>query len=113
MTRMDAVFTFNDTATTAAEYLCAENGCAEIVIVKVPNFTNSITATVTVTDADDNVLWTKATIAKNASTKYGNGPDGVSNGCIPIAHGYKVSCVLSGAAGGTGGTVHAYFYVED
>jgi len=112
MTRIDAVFTFDASATTAPVHLCSENGCAEIVIAKLPNFTNAITATVTVKDADDNVLWTKATIANNTSTKYGNGPDGVSSGCIPIANNYKITCVLSGAAGGTGGTVHAYFYVE-
>lgn len=113
MTRIDAVFTFDASATTAPVHLCSENGCAEIVIVKVPNFTNAVTPTITVTDADDNVLWTKGTITKNASTKYGADVETAETGCIPIGNNYKVSCVLSGAAGGTGGTVHAYFYVED
>jgi hypothetical protein len=113
MTRMDAVFTFGATGTTTTDYICAESGFAEIAIVKVPNFTNAITVTISVKDTDGNVLWTKAAIAKNGSVKFGADIETAKTGCIPIGDGYKISCVLSGVAGGTGGIVHAFFYVED
>lgn len=113
MVRMEANFDFTASTTTATTFLSSENGCAEKVLVKVPNFTNAITATVNVFDKDDNLLWTKAAIAKNATANYGAGPDVAETGCIPFEKRYKVTCVLSGAAGGTGGTVTAYFYIED
>lgn len=113
MTRIEAPFVFTATTTTSTDYIISENGCAVQVLVKVPNFTNSVTATVTVADFDDNVLWTKAAIVKNATASYGAGPDVAETGCIPVGNKYKVKCTISGAAGGTGGTVQVFLYLED
>lgn len=98
-------FAFGATGTTAAAVAITEEGWVGYATVVVPNFTNSITVTVTVKDKDGNTVWTKGTIAKNATAVYGNGPDAVSNGKFPIQYGYTVEAVLSGNAGGTGGTV--------
>lgn len=112
MTRMDAVFTFGTTGTTTTDYTCAESGFVKIVAVKVPNHTSVATATITVKDQDGNTLWTKGTIAKNATTKYGADIETAETGVIPVDHGYKISCVLSADAGASGSTIHAYLYTE-
>jgi len=112
MTRIKTMFTYTDATTTHTETMM-ENGFVEMVNVAMPNFTNAITATVTVKDTDGYIVWNKATIVENATTLYGNGPDAAGTGRFPIDYGYTVTVLLSGAAGGTGGTVAVAFYCND
>jgi hypothetical protein len=111
MTRVKPVFIFDATTTTLTQTLM-ESGFAELVNVVMPNFTNGVTATVTVKDVDGYTVWTKATISENATTLYGNGPDAARTGMIPLDYGHTVTVELSGAAGGTGGTVAVVFYCK-
>lgn|SRR5574337_675453 len=81
------------------------NGYVTDFAVVVPNFTNVITATLTIEDEDGIVLYTKSAIAKNATT--------VQNGIfVPVGKNYIGRIVLSGAAGGTGGTVTVKLYTD-
>src|SRR5512137_690235 len=98
MTRVKTMFTYSDTSTTHTETVM-ENGFVEMVNVVMPNFTDGPTATVTVKDTDGYTVWSKSSIANNATTLYGNGPDAVDMGVFPIDYGYTVTVLLSKAAG--------------
>jgi len=96
-------FTFTDTSTVVDKYFpVMMPGWCKFIKVKVPNFTNAITATLTIYDPDGDVIYTKADIAKNAVTL----EEGKT---LPIHPKAKVNVTLSGAAGGTGGTVLVRF----
>jgi hypothetical protein len=111
MTRVKPMFTYDASSTTHTETIM-ENGFVEMVNVVMPNFTNAITSTVTVADTDGYTVWSKASNANNHTTLYGNGPDAVDMGVFPIDYGYTVTVLLSGAAGGSGGTVSVVFYCK-
>ena len=93
------VFDEDDLVKTAA---IAYNGLVKHVHLVVPNFTNVVTATVTLVDASGRVLWTSAAKAKNASYNLEaeiEWLDQLTDNTIIW------TITLSGAAGGTGGTV--------
>ncbi len=111
MTRTKNTFVF-DASTTELVQKVQENGWVNLLLVDVPNFTNAITATVTIKDPDGYSLWTKAAIAKNAVAKYGAGPDAAVYGSYPIGYDYTITVTLSGAAGGTGGNLSVLQYMS-
>lgn len=77
---------------------------AHAIKVTVPNFTNAITVSIFFYDDDGtSVLFTKATIAKNATTMVY--PQVAESKPCPLIRKGTFDIVLSGAAGGTGGTV--------
>lgn len=109
MTRTKNVFAFDATTLTLTQTV-QENGFIQMLIADVANFTNAITVTVSILDTDGYVLWTKATIAKNAVARV----DALSTpalGSVPVDYGYKVKVDLSGEAGGTGGAVKVLTYI--
>lgn len=70
--------------------------------VVVPDFTNSVTATVTIEDGDGRVLWTSAAKAKGASYNLESEEEWYDQ---VISSDLSIVVTLSGAPGGTGGTV--------
>ena len=97
-----AVFGAADTTKTFPIYV---NGRMTDVSVAMPNFTNAITGTLTIEDEAGVVLYTKAAIAKNATTI-------VNSLGVPVDTNYVGRLVLSGAPGGTGGTVSVKLWVN-
>ena len=97
-----AVFGAADTNKTFSIYV---NGRMTDFSVVMPNFTNALTATLTIEDEAGVVLYTKTAIAKNATTT-------VSSLRVPVDTNYVGRLVLSGAPGGTGGTVSAKLWVD-
>jgi hypothetical protein len=75
-------------------------GFLTTLILDVPNFTNAVTVTAAVVDADSNELYSLAAIAKN-ETKVIH----FENDYCPVYGETTVSLTLSGAAGGTGGDI--------
>lgn len=90
---------FTNVSTTGSMSF-THTGFLTTLILDVPNFTNGITVTVAVTDADSNELYSLAAIAKNA-TKVIH----FENDYCPVYGETTVSLTLSGAAGGTGGDI--------
>ncbi|MCL4502086.1 MAG: hypothetical protein M1438_09545 [Deltaproteobacteria bacterium] len=101
ITSHEFVFGAADTGKTAA---IAYNGSVSHLHLVVPDFTNVVTATVTLVDASGRVLWTSAAKAKNASYNL----DDLSSGILVeqfVDHSLSWVVTLSGAPGGDGGTV--------
>jgi len=96
------VFGAADTTKTFPIYV---NGKLTDVSLAMPNFTNALTATLTIEDEAGVVLYTKVAIAKNATTT-------VSSLVVPVDTNYVGRLVLSGAPGGTGGTVSVKLWVN-
>lgn len=103
MTRTKDVLAFAATGTSLNKIL-QENGEIKLMIIDVPNFTNTINTTITIKDTDDNVLWSSGNLAKNTTYKR-------TNLAIPLDYEYTVNVDLSGAAGGSGGDVTITSYV--
>ncbi len=87
-----------------------KNGWIEMLILKVPTFTNAVTVTkIEFLDRDGDVIYTNSTgWALNANYLIGT-PEGTSvNIPIDVSHHstyYQVKVTLSGAPGGSGGTI--------
>ena len=75
--------------------------------VKLPNYTNTITGTLSITDANSFEIYSKATIAKNATTHICNLDD-----VIALDGLYTVLLTLSGVPGGSGGTAYVVFWLK-
>jgi hypothetical protein len=97
-------FAFTAISTTATNLLC-ENGFVRQYVLTVPNFTNAVTATVSVLDEDSNTIYTGSAHNRNATYS----ADSLS---VPCDKNYTAKVTLSGAAGGSGGDVTLKLYVE-
>lgn len=75
--------------------------------VKLPNYTNSVTGTLTITDANSYEVYSYDSIAKNATTHIYNLDD-----VIALDGLYTVLLTLSGAPGGSGGTAYVVFWMK-
>lgn len=95
------IFAFDATGTTGTHGV-GYTGMAKHLHLVVPNFTNDITATVTLIDASARILWTSAAKARNASYNLGIENEWFDQ-LVDTSLFWKVT--LSGAAGGAGGTV--------
>ena len=102
--RIAGSMVFNDLETEKT-FSIYNNGHMTDVAVVMPNFDNPVTGTLTIEDEDGVVLYTKANIAENATTI-------VNSLSVPVDTNYVGRLVLSGAAGGTGGTVSAKIWVD-
>lgn len=102
--RLKKTFTFGATGTTSTDQSIPVEGIIRSMTVDVPNFTNAITAAVTLEDSDALVYFDSGNLAKNTlhQVSCGVGLDGSGNLCVDI----------SGVAGGTGGTVTVILFVE-
>lgn len=110
MTRIKNIIAFAATGTTQTQKV-QENGFCHTLIIVVDNFTNNVTATITISDVDGYVLWTSSALSRNTTTRI----DDTSTpalGSIPIDYDYQIGVTLSGAAGGTGGNVTVVGYLK-
>ncbi len=94
-----------DATTTVLTFKIPENGHMTDLAVVTPNFTNAPTGILTIEDESGIVLYAKTAIANNATTI-------VNSLTVPVDRGYIARLTLSGAAGGTGGTVNAKLWVD-
>ncbi len=100
-------FDFGATDTTKDQYIPAGfmDGWARAVNIKIPSFSGTLTATITVYDGLGEIVYTKALLAKGTST-YDD------TKLIPLCRGAKVNILLTAAAGSVG-TVVVTFYTID
>lgn len=103
MTRSKHTFTYDATTTTATANTVNESAFVRSIAVVVPNFTNAITVTLSIKDKDGYEVISKAAIAKNATTVFLKEE-------VPVYYDSTLTITLSGAAGGTGGTVAVVLY---
>jgi len=97
------VFDADDLTKTAA---LSYEGQLNHLHLRVPNFTNAVTATVTLSDKDGYVLYTSAAKARNANYNLETETEWACDQLVPGST-LTVTVTLSGVAGGTGGTVTA------
>ena len=97
---------FGDTDTTK-NFTISGNGKVHTLIVELPNFTNDVTATVTVTDQNSYDIYAKASLAKNDKHVITG-----ASGYIYLDGVSTVTITLSGQPGGTGGNVKVKIAVE-
>lgn len=77
---------------------------ARVLNVTIPNFSGTLTGTITIYDELGNTVYTKAALAKNITTYD-------SEVIIPISAGIKVTMLLSVIAGSVGNVVVTLFTV--
>lgn len=110
MTRITQTFAIDATTTVYNKRFC-EDGFARMLIVNAGSLTNAVTITVDVKDSAGYVVWTKSAINKNAITRFDPFSTDKFDG-VPIDMNGSVSVTLSGAAGGTGGSITVVLYVD-
>lgn len=86
-------------AETSDNFTLEGNGKIHSYTITLPNYTNAVTGTLSIADADGYEIYSKASIAKNTSTNVYNLGD-----VIPIYGTVTVTLTLSGVPGGSGGT---------
>ena len=103
MTKIVAAVPFTATGTTGTYKITESNGFIERMIIKVPTFTNVVTATIQILDDDGDVLFDSG--AKAMGTNYP-----LATVYIPLMYNYTTNVILSGVPGGAGGTVRVKMY---
>ena len=111
MTKAVAAITFGATDTTGTYKITECNGFIHNMIIKVPNFTNAVTATIQILDDDGDELYNSGAKAKNATYPLG-GIAAAELGDVPLSYNYTCVVTLSGAPGGSGGTTTVKMYVK-
>jgi hypothetical protein len=81
------------------------NQTVKVIVVTIPTWTNTVTATIYYKTDGAKVLWTVAGLAKTTVTPYV-----VS---LPLMDDLETRVVLSCVPGGSGGTVTVYYYVDE
>ena len=82
-------------------------GLLHTIVMKVANFTNVVTATLTIANSNSDDIYDSTAKAKNATYVLNELLDKV-----PLVGDHTVTVTLSGAAGGTGGDVEVTLYVK-
>jgi hypothetical protein len=116
---MPLTFAFGATDTVIKQRL-EVNGFIKAISIKTPNFTNSVTATVTIDDPLNSIpsfgpinLFTKSGIASNTNSPIvGDDITAADTGEVPADFPYTATVTLSGAPGGTGGVVLLALYLK-
>ena len=111
MTKVVAAVAFGATGTTGSYKLTECNGLVHNMIIKVPNFANIVTATVTIQDDDGDTLYTSSALSNNTTTSLG-GIAAAELGDVPLSYNYTCNVTLSGDAGTGGGTVTVKMYAK-
>jgi hypothetical protein len=112
---VNKVFRFEYAATgTVVTHSSDVNGWINKMIVVMPAFaTNTPTAVITIVDPESITVYTSAALASGSTTILGDLIGSADFGDVPIGeHPWTVTCTLSGAAGGTGGTVLVAMYLK-
>lgn len=94
---------FADTGTTKSWEVYA-NALTHTIIVVVPAFTNAITVVLSITNSDSNEIYASGSLAK--------GTTHIIASEKPLIGKHTMLLTLSGAAGGTGGTVKTTLYLQ-
>jgi hypothetical protein len=102
--RMEFEFGSSDTSVTKTFTGTDPFGFAKVMKIKVPNFTNAVTATLSIKDADSDAIYTKSPISKDSVTLE-------ETKTPPIVAGGSVTVTLNGAPGGLGGTVLVVIFI--
>lgn len=96
-----------------------ENGWAKIVQIQNPTFTNTVTSTLSIADtcfayqgARSATLFTSTAVANGATYTVGDDITAGEKGDIPVDKSFTATVTLSGAPGGTGGTVFVAMYLK-
>jgi len=97
------LFPFAAAGTELSAKIDNEGFVSDIIFV-VPNFTNVVTATLTIHDEDGNELYNSTAKAKNAIYV-------ITGIRVPVTFGFSAKVTLSGVAGGAGGTVSARLFI--
>ncbi len=92
-------------AATSGSVNFATRGTLNMLVFKVPNWTNVVTAVVTITNADGYVIYTSP--ARDRNNTYVT-----SSLDVPIQANNVVTVTLSGVPGGTGGTAELQYYTK-
>jgi hypothetical protein len=111
-------FIFGAADTTITQKIDA-NGFIKALAVQTPNFTNDVTAILTILDplvpltGESVTLYTGSAIARNTKDPI-TGADitAAERGDIPVDDKYTATITLSGVPGGTGGTVLVLLYLK-
>lgn len=90
-------------AETVKSLALGSEGLLKHLYLAVPNFTNGVTATVTLVTADGLVLYTSAALSKNAVYNLESQAQWLDQ--LLVGGLYVLQVTLSGAPGGSGGTV--------
>lgn len=113
MERIEKEFVFAATGTTGTpEYWnIDENGEIVDIIVEMPNFSNAVTGTLSVVDKGSYTLYAKDLIPENGTSHF---VDLLAKKLepIPVVQTTNLYFTISGAAGGTGGTVTVVLYIK-
>ena len=104
MQRTTSTFEFAATGTELTTLIC-ENGYLTDYVLTVPNFTNNVTATLSILDDNDVTIWTGDAKARNATAV-------VNSLTVPVDRNFTLKCTLSGVAGGSGGDVVAQTFIQ-
>lgn len=111
-------FTFGAADTTKTITL-PENGWAKTVAIRTPTFTNNVTAALTVVDPlpfnanqTSLTLFTSATVNNGTTYVVGDDITAGEKADIPVDKTFTATITLSGAPGGTGGTVFVAMYLK-
>jgi len=110
-------FSFIAAATgTTIDLFSNDQGKFNYMVLKTPNFTNAITTKIQILDKDGDIVWdmiedlshnAAVTVqAENTTVRY------QFSFPVPIYQGWKIRAVLSGDAGGTGGTIKCMIAIE-
>jgi len=105
MQRTKHTFAFGATGTSLSVPLCT-NGVLTHYTITTPNFTNNSTTTLSITDPDGTTIWTGSAHNESLTGTL------VASLSVPVDIGFTLVATLSGAAGGTGGTVTVATFVE-
>jgi ABC-type uncharacterized transport system permease subunit len=101
-----------DATATVITHEVQENGWLQLFKVDLPNFSNSITAVLTIVDRNGYTLYTSGSLTKNQVTTVGDSITAAELGAIPVDYRYTFILTLSGAAGGTGGSAKVALYIK-
>jgi hypothetical protein len=112
MDRRKNVFSFGATGTVLTQTL-QNTGWIEMIIIDIANFSNVVTATVTINDPDGYEVYNSTALAKNTVTKQGDSFGAADVGAIPIHYDdFTMTVTISGVAGGTGGDVKVISFIK-
>jgi hypothetical protein len=105
ITRYKYEFAFGAVDTTSTDIPLAIEGEIVSMHVRTPSFTNNVTTQITLEDEDDYAYYQSAALARGANTNV-SAPTCLSGNSV-------LSADVSGAAGGTGGTVTVVLFVKE
>lgn len=101
---------------TYKDFKMQERGDFNYMFLKTPNFSNNVNTNILIIDPDGDIVWdmTEALHNNAATSKQGMGSTirYQFDWDIPVFRGYTMRAMLTGAPGGSGGTVLCKLWVK-